>query len=66
MKKFEVHRPIYSMEELKRSGVDIEEENNIVYACRPGGECEVHDVGAEQLAIFPVCSMRWELRGGNS
>jgi hypothetical protein len=49
MKKFEYTVRIYSMEELKRSGVDIEEENSIVYACRPGGECEVHDVGAEQL-----------------
>ncbi len=49
MKKFEYTVRIYSMEELKRSGVDIEGKNSIIYACRPGGECEVHDVGAEQL-----------------
>jgi len=49
MKKYEYTVRIYSMEELKQSGVDVEEENSIVYACRPGGECEVHDVGAEQL-----------------
>lgn len=49
MKKYEYTVRIYSMEELKQGGIDIEEENSIVYACRPGGECEVHDVGAEQL-----------------
>lgn len=49
MKKYEYTVRIYSMEELKQSGVDVEEDNSIVYACRPGGECEVHDVGAEQL-----------------
>ncbi|MDD3846340.1 MAG: hypothetical protein PHC90_08260 [Syntrophorhabdaceae bacterium] len=49
MKKFEYTVKIYSMDELKKGGVDIEEENSIVYACRPGGECEVHNVGVEQL-----------------
>jgi len=49
MDKFEYTVKIYSMDNLKDSGVDVEAENNIVYACRPGGECEVHNVGIEQL-----------------
>jgi len=49
MKKFEHTVRIYSLEELKRRGVDIEKENNLIYACRPDGECEVHEVGVEQL-----------------
>jgi len=49
MDKFEYTVKIYSMDNLKDSGVDVEAENNIVYACRPRGECEVHNVGIEQL-----------------
>lgn len=49
MNKFEYTVKIYSMEELKDSGVDVEKENNIIYACRPDGACEVHNVGMEQL-----------------
>ena len=43
-----------------------EEENNIVYACRPDGECEVHEVGIEQLdnlsgILNEMGSEGWEL-----
>jgi len=66
MKRFEYTVKIYSVEELKERGVDIGEENNIVYACRPGGECEVHDVGTEQLddlsgLLNEMGSSGWEL-----
>jgi len=49
MNKFEHTIKIYSLAELKKRGVDIEKENNLIYACRPDGECEVHEVGVEQL-----------------
>jgi hypothetical protein len=47
--KFEYLVKIFSMEDLSKEGVVIDPENNIVYACRPDGECEVHKVGTEQL-----------------
>jgi len=47
--KYEYTIKIFSMEDLNKEGVVIGTENNIVYACRPDGECEVHDVGVEQL-----------------
>ncbi len=48
--KFEYTIKIYTMDMLRDAGIDIEEEkNNIVYACRPDGECEIHEVGIEQL-----------------
>lgn len=40
---------IFSMEELKNEAIVVDSEKNIVYACRPDGECEVQDVGMEQL-----------------
>jgi hypothetical protein len=40
---------IFSMDDLRKKEVVVDSEKNIVYACRPGGECEVHDVGMEQL-----------------
>ena len=40
---------IFSMEELKKKGIVIDPEKNIVYACRPDGACEIHDVSTEQL-----------------
>jgi len=49
MKQFEYTVKIYPMEELRKRGVDIDEKNSIVYACRPDGECEVHNVAVEQL-----------------
>ena len=47
--KYEYTIKIFSMEDLSKEGVVIDPEKNIVYACRPDGECEVHDVGLEQL-----------------
>jgi len=47
--KYEYILKIFSMEDLKKEGVVVDQRNNIVYACRPDGECEMHDVGAEQL-----------------
>ncbi len=47
--KFEYTVKTYTISQLRDAGIDIEEENNIVYACRPDGECEVHAVGMEQL-----------------
>ena len=47
--KYEYTVRIYSMDNLRDAGIDIEEENSIVYACRPDGACEIHKVGIEQL-----------------
>jgi hypothetical protein len=47
--KYEYLVKIFSMEDLSKEGVVIDPVNNIVYACRPDGECEVHKVGIEQL-----------------
>ncbi|MBP1748825.1 MAG: hypothetical protein H6Q52_1364 [Deltaproteobacteria bacterium] len=47
--RFEYTIKIYSLDQLRVAGIDIEEENNIVYACRSDGECEIHEVGIEQL-----------------
>jgi len=54
------------MEDLKRENIVVDAEKNIVYACRPEGECEIHDVGMEQLEnlsqIFnKMGSEGWEL-----
>ncbi len=64
--KFEYIVKIYSMDQLKDAGIDTEEENNIVYACRSDGACEIHEVGMEQLdnlsGIFnEMGSEGWEL-----
>ncbi len=40
---------IFSMQELKGHGVVVDPEKNIVYACRPDGACEVHDVAMDQM-----------------
>jgi hypothetical protein len=47
--KYEYTVKIFSMQDLKEKGIVIDPHNNIIYACRPDGECEVHDVGVEQL-----------------
>ncbi len=47
--KYEYTIKIFSMEDLGKEDVVVDPEKNIVYACRPEGECEVHDVGREQL-----------------
>ncbi|HOJ71112.1 MAG TPA: hypothetical protein PK864_00145 [Syntrophorhabdaceae bacterium] len=49
MEKFEYTIKIFSMDDLEKKGIVIDPEKNIVYACRPDGECEVHDVGVEQI-----------------
>ena len=64
--KFEYTVRTYSMDQLRDAGIDIDEENNIVYACRPDGECEVHAVGIDQLDNLSVMlnemgSEGWEL-----
>lgn len=46
---YEYSIKIFSMEDLKKEGIASEREINIVYACRPSGECEIHDVGMRQL-----------------
>lgn len=40
---------IFSMDDLKKENIAVDAEKNIVYACRPAGECEIHEVGMEQL-----------------
>ncbi|MCX8021868.1 MAG: hypothetical protein N2745_03755 [Syntrophorhabdaceae bacterium] len=47
--KYEYSVKIFSMEDLAQENIIVDSEKNIVYACRPDGECEVHDVGSEQL-----------------
>ncbi len=64
--KFEYTIRTYSMDQLRDAGVDIDEENNIVYACRSDGECEIHAVGIEQLnnlsgMLNEMGSESWEL-----
>ena len=46
--KYEYSVKVFSMEELKMEGVVVDPQKNIVYACRPDGECEAHDM-TEQL-----------------
>ena len=64
--QFEYTIRTYSMDQLRDAGVDIDEENNIVYACRSDGECEIHAVGIEQLnnlsgMLNEMGSESWEL-----
>jgi hypothetical protein len=66
MMKFEYTIKLYSMDELKNAGIDMEEENNIVYACRTDGACEIHEVQIEQLdnlsgILNDMGSEGWEL-----
>lgn len=46
---YEYKIKIFSMDDLKKENIVVDAEKNIVYACRPDGECETHDVGMEQL-----------------
>jgi hypothetical protein len=46
--KYEYSVKIFSMEELKKENIVVDPKKNIVYACRPDGECEAHDM-TEQL-----------------
>jgi hypothetical protein len=47
--KFEYSVKIFSMKDLEDKGIVLDSENNIVYACRTDGACEIHDVKMEQL-----------------
>ena len=47
--KFEYSVKIFSMQDLQEKGIVVDSQNNIVYACRVDGECEIHDVKLEQL-----------------
>lgn len=47
--KYEYNVKIFSMHDLKEKGIVVDSKNNIVYACRSDGECEIHDVKMEQL-----------------
>lgn len=47
--KFEYIVKIFSMQDLEDKGIVLDSENNIVYACRTDGACEIHDVKMEQL-----------------
>lgn len=49
---YEYRVKIFSMHELKNHGVVVDPEKNIVYACRPDGACEVHDVAMDQTEIL--------------
>lgn len=46
--KYEYTVKVFSMEELVKENVVVDPQKNIVYACRPDGECESHDM-TEQL-----------------
>jgi hypothetical protein len=47
---FEYTIKTYSMQSLRDKGVVVDSAKNIVFACRPDGACEIHDVGLEQIA----------------
>jgi len=40
---------IFSMDDLKKKGIVVDPKNNIIYACRTDGACEVHNVTMEQI-----------------
>jgi hypothetical protein len=47
--KYEYTVKIFSLSGLEESGVVTHPHKNIVFACRPEGSCEVHDIGMEQM-----------------
>jgi hypothetical protein len=47
--KYEYVVKTFSMDELRQEGIVVHPEKNIVYACKPDGECEMHDIALEQL-----------------
>jgi hypothetical protein len=64
--QFEYKVKIFSMKDLNEKGIVVDSENNIVYACRTDGACEIHDVKMEQLDnLSSVLNMMgeegWEL-----
>jgi hypothetical protein len=64
--KYEYTVKVFSLEGLEESGVVTHPHKNIVFACRPEGSCEVHDIGLEQMenlsGLFDeMGAERWEL-----
>ncbi len=46
--KFEHMIKVFSIKDLEERGIVTHPHKNIVFACRPEGACEVHDIGLEQ------------------
>ncbi|MBA4418694.1 MAG: hypothetical protein C0392_12420 [Syntrophus sp. (in: bacteria)] len=64
--KYEHTIKIFSLEDLERKGIVTHPHKNIVFACRPEGTCEVHDIGLEQMENLSVLfnemgNKSWEL-----
>jgi len=64
--KYEYTIRVFSVEGLEKSGVVTHPHKNIMFACKPEGTCEVHDIGAEQMenlsSLFnEMGEERWEL-----
>jgi hypothetical protein len=47
--RYEYTVKIFPLQGLEESGVVTHPDKNIVFACRPEGSCEVHDIGLEQM-----------------
>ncbi|HVN97673.1 MAG TPA: hypothetical protein VMT62_14685 [Syntrophorhabdaceae bacterium] len=64
--KFEYKIKIFTTQNLKERGIEVDSQDSVVYACRPDGACEVHNVTLEQLdnlseALNEMGAERWEL-----
>ena len=40
---------VFSTEDLRKEGIVVDPQKNIVYACKPDGGCEVHNVSLDQI-----------------
>jgi hypothetical protein len=47
--KYEYTIKVFSVQGLEESGVVTHPHKNIMFACKPEGTCEVHDIGVEQM-----------------
>lgn len=47
--KYEYRVKIYTSQALEEKGVVTHPHKNIMFACKPEGTCEVHDIGMEQM-----------------
>jgi hypothetical protein len=45
---------VFSTDDLKKEGVVVDPQRNIVYACKPDGGCAVQDVNLEQMERFTM------------
>jgi hypothetical protein len=54
MMKFEHTVKVFSIRDLEEKGIVTHPRKNIVFACRPEGTCEVHDIGLEQIERLTV------------